>query len=69
MAGTPPLVELSRLKLSLLGFWATMGEGRGALFDDPMTAAGAGGVALSRGEDGPTQAVSNRCVQLHKQIA
>ena len=54
VAGTPPLVELSLLKLSRLGFWATMGEGRALLqLGPPITGAGAGGVALSRGEEGP----------------
>ena len=57
MAGTPPLVELSLLKLSRLGFWATMGEGRALLplvsRRPTIAGAGSGGVALSRGEEGP----------------
>ena len=67
MAGTPPLVALSLLKLSLLGFWATSGDGRGALPPlvsrrPPIAGAGTGGGALSLGEVGPAEVRAARTI-------
>lgn len=70
VAGTPPLLELSLLKLSRLGFWATRGEGRAALLPlvsrrPPIAGAGAGGGALSRGDVGPEGREKIPCCSFH----
>ena len=62
VAGTLPVLSL--LKLSLRGFWATSGEGRGALAPfvsrrPPIAGAGTGGGAGSRGEGGATHEIND----------